>query len=107
MNKSIYQEYAALEARKDDIEGRQKELKFQMLDEMRAELVEGQTGVELDVGSFTLQEKITYKFSKDTQALEKVLKQKKLEEVAKGTAKKDSVTQYVVFRPTKTVVVAD
>ena len=104
MNKSLYVEYAELEARRDAIEERQGELKFAMLDEMRAELKEGQNGVELDVGSFTLQNKIIYKYSKNTQLLEKTLKEKKLEEVAKGIAQKDKVTEYVVFRPVKPVV---
>ena len=103
MNKSLYVEYAELEARRDAIEERQGELKFAMLDEMRAELKEGQNGVELDVGSFTLQNKIIYKYSKNTQLLEKTLKEKKLEEVAKGIAQKDKVTEYVVFRPVKKI----
>lgn len=104
MNKSLYLEYAEIEARKDAMEERQAELKLQMLDEMRAELKEGQNGVELDVGSFTLQNKTTYKFSKSTQNLEKTVKDKKAEEIAKGIAQKDKVTEYVVFRPVKNVV---
>lgn len=107
MNKSLYLEYAELEARRDAIEERQGELKLVMLDEMRAELKEGQNGVELDVGSFTLQQKISWRFSKNTQLLEKTLKDKKAEEIAKDIAQKEKVTEYVVFRPTKSAPMAN
>lgn len=99
MNKALYKKYADLEFAKDAIEEQQKELKGKILAELKT-LQDGKNGVEILEGSFTLQQKITYKFSKGVIILEKELKDKKAEEIAKG-AKPDKITEYVVFRPAK------
>lgn len=104
MNKALYVEYATLEAQKDAIELKQSELKFQIMEEMKAGLADGQNGVEISQGSFTLQQKTTYKFTKVIADIEATLKKRKQEEIAMGVARPEKVTEYVTFRPTKAVV---
>ena len=108
MNKLLYVEYAGLEEARDVIETKQKILKTRILDEMRAEFPDyttgGKNGVELDVGSFTLKRKVSYKFSKAAEALEKQAKDAKAEEIAKKLAKITGITEFVTFQPVKKVV---
>jgi len=100
MNKLLYSSYAALEAEKDRIEAKQKDLKVLILKEM-ANLPEGKNGVEIDQGSFTLQKKPVYAFTKVIEDMENTLKNRKAQEIAMGIAKIKSTTEYVVFRPVK------
>jgi hypothetical protein len=98
MNKALYLEYAQLETERDAIEAKQATLKAQILDELKA-LPAGKNGVEADFGSFTIQNKTTYAYSKVIGDMEENLKNRKKQEVAMGIAKPGKVTEYVVFRP--------
>ena len=102
LDKKLYLEYASLEAEKDAIEAKQKALKAKILEELRA-LPEGKNGVEVNQGSFTLQHKVTYKYSKSTETAAINLKNRQKEEVAKGIAKINTSTEYVVYRPVQAV----
>ena len=100
MRKELYTQYAALEAEKDAIEEKQKELKKDILAELKA-LPEGKNGVEIAPGSFTLQKKPVYTFTKVVDDMASNLENRKKQEIAMGIATIKSTTEYVVYRPVK------
>ena len=100
MNKELYREYAALQAEIDVLETKQKALKFDILDEIRT-LGPDKNGVETDFGSFTLQKKTVYDYSKVINDMEQNWKNRKKQEEQMGIAQIKSETEYVVFRPIK------
>lgn len=102
MNKALYMAYAALEAEKVVIEEKQANIKKDILTELQG-LPEGKNGVEIDAGSFTLQKKPAYAYSKVIDDMALNLENRKKQEIAMGIAKIKSTTEYVVYRAIKKI----